>query len=109
MQILIIRTDGTEETIDGKTEDIPKLIGAPVLDGVNLRDGRYMYVDDNGYEVRSVDKGVNEYGAAVIEMETVGAKKPVNKKATALYHKICIPGTTHQIVGDVAIVPIEYF
>ncbi len=30
--------------------------------------------------------------------------KPVNAKATQLYHANCLPGTTHQIVGDVVIV-----
>jgi hypothetical protein len=30
--------------------------------------------------------------------------KPVNPKATALYHAICKPGTLHSIHGDVAIV-----
>jgi len=27
----------------------------------------------------------------------------MSEKATALYHSVCLPGTTHQIVGDVAI------
>jgi hypothetical protein len=30
--------------------------------------------------------------------------KPVNQKATALYHAVCRPGTLHQIHGDVVIV-----
>lgn len=30
--------------------------------------------------------------------------KPVNHKATELYHSICKPGTIHCIHGDVAIV-----
>ena len=34
-------------------------------------------------------------------------RKPINEKATALYHANCRPGTTHQIVGDVVIVPDE--
>lgn len=35
--------------------------------------------------------------------------KPVNPKATALYHSVCRPGTTHQIHGDVALVFDEDF
>jgi hypothetical protein len=35
--------------------------------------------------------------------------KPVNSKATALYHSRCKPGTIHGIHGDVAIVNDEDF
>src|SRR5262245_30117441 len=35
--------------------------------------------------------------------------KPVNEKATELYHRICKPGTTWQIRGDVAIARDEDF
>lgn len=63
---------------------IQKKIGADGLDTVMLRDRKHvMVVDDNG-----LDKGL-----------------PVNKRATELYHEVCRPGTTHQIVGDVAVVP----
>ena len=34
---------------------------------------------------------------------------PVNPGATAAYHAVCIPGTTHQIRGTVVIVPDEDF
>jgi hypothetical protein len=30
---------------------------------------------------------------------------PVNRAATELYHANCIPGTTHEIVGDVIVCP----
>lgn len=34
---------------------------------------------------------------------------PNNTEATALYHKVCKPGTTHQIKGDVVIGRDENF
>ena len=40
-----------------------------------------MVVDDDGYSKGLLD----------------------NLEATALYHKVCKPGTTHQIKGDVVI------
>ena len=63
-------------------DDICTLIGAEVLDTVNLRDGRVMVIDDAG---------------AIKNL-------PVNPEATGLYHAICIPGTTWLIRGDVVIV-----
>ena len=107
MNIHIIRTDGREVDVEGKYSAIGKLIGAVVLDSVNLRDGRVMLVDDLGYEVEQVEAGQQQtpYGmATVFERRPVRARKPVNPKATALYHAVCKPGTTHQIVGDVAII-----
>jgi hypothetical protein len=56
-------------------------IGADVLDFVRLKDGRMMAVDDVGH----------------------AKQLPVNPKATDLYHKVCRPGTTHQIRGDVVL------
>jgi hypothetical protein len=82
--IHVIRTDGTEEAHEAKVLNVRKiygLIGADCLDTVNLRDGRVMLVDDTG----------------MIE------GKLINAKATALYHSACVPGTMHQIHGDVAI------
>jgi hypothetical protein len=102
MKILIIKTDGTEKTIEATRARaitaIRKEIGAQYTDIVNLRDGRVMFVDDNGYHTKAID-----HGNGRIEIKTLGAKKPVNEKATKLYHRVCKPGTTHQIVGDVAI------
>ena len=79
----LIRADGTRQSIDN-TQDIgaiEKLIGAKSLDHVNLRNGFLMWVDDLGHQ-----NGL-----------------PVNAEATRLYHSICRPGTTHQIVGDVVL------
>ena len=98
---LIIRTDGTEEVITGKARIlvIEKQINATCLDTVLIDRNEMivMLVDDNGYETREETTG------NVTTIIPVKALKPVNEKATAFYHAICIPGTTHQIVGDVAI------
>ena len=99
MNIHIIRTDGTEERIVAPWANICKLIGAQTLDTVNLRDGRVMCVDDDGYETECVD-----HGGGRIELRPIAARKPVNAKATKLYHAVCLPGRMHQIVGDVAII-----
>jgi len=84
---ILIRADGTEQPLDKAQtiEQIRQLIGATALDSVNLRDrfGHVMFVDDLGHD----------------------KQLPVNAKATELYHAICIPGTTHQIRGDVVVVP----
>lgn len=111
MKVHIIRTDGREERHDvSRTfafETIHRLINAQTFDTVNLRDGRVMLVDDAGYEIREVDLGLQSGPgglAHTVRHEPVRARKPVNEKATALYHGVCRPGTTHQIVGDVAIV-----
>jgi hypothetical protein len=79
-----LRADGSREEV---TPGLPvgkvaALIGAETLDSVNLRDGRVMFVDDAGHAKRL----------------------PANLQATALYHAICLPGTTWPILGDVVIV-----
>jgi len=99
VNIHIIRTDGREEHVEAPFSRIDKLIGAKVTSTVNLRDGRVMLVDDLGYETEVV-----EHGQGHFELKPVRARKPFNAKATSLYHAICRPGTTHEIVGDVAIV-----
>lgn len=108
MTIQILRTDGRVEDVEitrtKPFQQIEQLIGAAMLDGVSLRDGRVMFVDDNGYDTIFVDHGNGQF-----EAKPVKANKPVNEKATALYHAVCLPGSTHQIVGDVAIVRDEDF
>lgn len=100
MRIHIIRTNGAEEHIDAPSNEIDELIGAPRgTCTVNLRDGRVMICDDFGYETETVD-----HGQGHMELRPVRALKPFNAKATSLYRKVCRPGVTHEIVGDVAIV-----
>jgi hypothetical protein len=85
-QYKIIRTDGTQTLHTGRVSipEIKRLIGCDCLDSVTLNPRRttVMLVDDTGM----LDG------------------KPVNRKATKLYHSICEPGTVHQIHGDVVIV-----
>jgi Domain of unknown function (DUF3846) len=84
-QHCIIRTDGTEQILDRSPslDEIRKLIGCDCMDTVtiNRRLQTVMFVDDTGM----VDG------------------KPVNVKATALYHAICKSGTAHCIHGDVIV------
>jgi hypothetical protein len=82
MDVHIIRVDGSEDRVQAPRTQIAELIGADTLDGFSLRDGRYVYVDDEGHF----------------------KDLPSNAKATELYWSICRPGTTHVICGDVAIV-----
>jgi hypothetical protein len=91
---IVIRADGTEESYNSDDhgrptiERIEKLIGANYLDTVNLRrihPNLMMMVDDN----------------------YANSGRPVNAKATKLYHSICKPGTTWEICGDVALVNDE--
>lgn len=85
----LIRTDGTEIHLEGPHAmvDVMQMIGADTLDTVMLRHLgdplHVMLVDDAGH-LRDL---------------------PINQKATELYWKNCVPGTTHAIRGDVVIVP----
>lgn len=99
MKAHIIRCDGSEERTDVEHGGVAAAIGATTTDSVNLRDGRIMFVDDDGWEF--VVKHVSP--THIVHVPT-RARRPVNTKATALYHSVCVPGTTHQIVGDVCIV-----
>lgn len=100
----VIRCDGTEEPLSGPVSSIVacKLIGAETFDVVPLRHLgqplQVMLVDDHGYETRTIERDAGHF-----ELRPVRARKPVNAKATALYHANCQPGTTHQIVGDVVV------
>ncbi len=101
----IIRADGTEEPLERPMNngEIAALIGAETLDVVSLKslgDPLWvMLVDDAGYETREEVRGGS------VHLIPTRARKPVNVKATALYLAECRGGTTHQVVGDVAIVP----
>jgi hypothetical protein len=106
---LLIRTDGTTEALPGpvSSAEIRRLIGADTMDTVNLRHMgeplHVMCVDDNGYETEATPIPGGTW------LKPVRALKPVNVKATELYHANCQPGTKHQIVGDVVVVPDEDF
>lgn len=108
MTVTVIRTDGTQETHEiaraQALQQIYRLIGADTIDTVNLRDGRVMLVDDNGWDCEFV-----EHGDGRFSFVPTAPRKPINPAATALYHGVCLPGTTHQIVGDVAIALDEDF
>ncbi len=101
----IIRTDGTETPLDRPytTSELANMIGARLFDSVVMRHMgepmHVMLVDDAGHNTMVVETPGH------IEVISTGHRKPVNEKATALYHLNCRPGTTHKIVGDVAIVP----
>lgn len=85
-EYLIIAVDGTETIIQQKPEinRVCKAIGCEYIDTITLKRSPriVMLVDDVGM----IDK------------------KPVNPKATALYHSVCKPGTVWPICGNVAIV-----
>lgn len=88
----LVPVEGDIEAIDGPMTitQIEQRLGAAGLDTVNLRDrrwGRMMLVDDQGMLKRL----------------------PVNHLATAYYHSVCRPGTTHQIRGPVIVVPDNDF
>jgi hypothetical protein len=89
----ILRTDGTQETINERPtlDGIREAIHCDTLDVVQI--GRANGTD----EVMLVD----DSGALT--------DKPFNEKATELYHRICKPGTTWQIRGDVAVTRDRYF
>ena len=102
----LIRADGTHLDLAEPVshDQILKMIDAAALDIVALRHMgeplHVMAVDDLGYETEQIDHGGGHF-----ENRCVRARKPVNVEATHLYHLNCQPGTTHQIVGDVLVVP----
>ncbi len=105
----LLRANGTGLELEGPItmREVRELIGAQALDFVSLHHLgsplHVMCVDDNGYQTEVVE------GENVIELKCVKALKPLNAEATRLYHANCRPGTTHQIVGDVVIVPDDDF
>lgn len=104
----LIRADGTSVELERGVswETIHQLIGAATVDTVPLHHLgeplHVMIVDDNGYETRTV-----EHRPGHIEVVPVRPLKPINAEATRLYHLNCEPGVTHQIVGDVVVMPDE--
>ena len=75
MKMLLLKTTGEAvEVAADLAAEVERLIGAELLDVVDLRGGRVMFVDDSGQS-----KGL-----------------PVNHDGTELYHSICQAGTTFQ-------------
>jgi hypothetical protein len=85
-EYMVIRVDGTETLY----EDKPTLRGTCAAIGCDCIDT--VILDRENMVVMIVDDTGMVDG------------KPVNPKATALYHAICKPGTVWAIHGDVAIV-----
>ena len=48
---------------------------------------------------------IDNHGGGVFENRCVKARKPVNEEATRLYRLNCLPNVTHQVLGDVMVVP----
>lgn len=102
---VVIRCDGSMEHLDKPVSmaRICELIGASTLDAVALHHMgtplHVMCLDDEGWETETIQRG-NQ-----LILQPVRARKPVNAKATELYLRNCMPGTTHQIVGDVVVLP----
>jgi len=108
----IIFCDGEVRVISeqAKMRSIKRAMNADTVDFVTLTwagsafPDLVMIVNDHGYETRTVD-----HGNGHIEVQPVAALLPDNPVATALYHEICEPGTTHRIVGHAAIVHDQDF
>lgn len=76
----IIRTNGTEETLDQHDlEALQRAVGG-YIEGVHLQDGRLMYVNEDG----------------------IMKKLPVNQKASEFF-----PGAELPILGDVVLLSLE--
>lgn len=101
---LVVRADGSEAVVRTKPT-LPALreaIGAETLEFVRIGklDGTdlVMAIDDRGYDSEMVEVAPGHF-----KLNPVKANKPPNAKASNFYWWICRPGTTHQIVGDVAL------
>lgn len=107
MTVTILRTDGLEEQHELTPQtvllELERLLDAKALDTINLRDGLVLIVDDEGYAIEERESMTAD-GVLHIYLVPALARKPVNAAATALYHRICKPGVTHQVVGDAAVV-----
>lgn len=101
----LLKADGTRLDLAAPVSHsaAARLIGATHTDAVALRHLGHplhvMIVDDNGWNTEPV-----EHGRALLLQPTT-PRKPINAEATRLYLANCVPGTTHQIAGDVLVVP----
>jgi hypothetical protein len=106
----LITTSGHITPIKGKitSNSICKLIKADQLDFVTLgKQGGQLWlmaVDDLGWDVAGNEVTAQEHdGWTHITVRATRPLKPVNQIATTLYRSV--RGGTHQIVGDVVILP----
>lgn len=106
----LLRTDGTSQDLPMglSWNALKELLGAETFDIVALHHLgiplHVMLVDDAGYEVEEI-----RHSATHFERRPTRALKPLNVEATRLYHLNCKPGTTHEIVGDVIVMPDSDF
>src|SRR5437773_11921662 len=107
MKVELIRTDGAHEwhTIRAKgasarIQACHDLMGCELSDTVYFHDGRVMLVDDAGWETE-MDTSVP--GHLIIKCIRPKSGKEINPEAMRLYGSVCLPGTTHSIVGDVVV------
>jgi len=107
---VLLRADGTAQVLDDplSMRELAELIDAQTVDSVLLRHLGHplhvMIVDDHGWEFETVEVKPAHY-----ENRPTRALKPINAAATVLYHRNCQPGTTHEIAGDVVVVPDSDF
>lgn len=88
----LIRVDGTEEIF-------PMVAGPRFLSGVC----RTIKADCLDTVILTKDGGVADVVMLVDDTGMVDGK-PINPKATALYHAVCTPGNPFSIHGDVVLV-----
>ena len=113
----IIRADGTVQLLERPhtMRELERLLNTDGVDTVNLRHAGHplmvMVVIDRGWDTEAVEDTVTTNGMTFqrTTMKPVRPRFAINEQATALYHANCIPGTTHQIAGDVAVVPDSDF
>lgn len=86
----LFRTDGSAEDLPSRRSmsNLQAMIGATVGCTVTLR-----HMGNNPLHVMICDDLGHQKGL------------PVNEQATKLYWANCRPGTTHEIRGDVVVVP----
>jgi len=84
----MLYTDGTEKLIPERPtiRHIAALVGAHACDAVIL-----------------TRRGSRADIVMICDDTAMIGGKPVNPKATELYHTVCYPGTIHAIHGDVAV------
>lgn len=113
---LLIIAEGSEQLLGSVPDYATRatLLACKAFDRVNIgkllppddpRSDLVMIIDGHGYESELVYQDGNQVGEAMtLELRPRKPLKPVNKRATEYYHAICVPGTTHEIVGDVLII-----